>query len=641
MPDDALPIPLEIPWRLAATTQSVHEGFPTDTTIALFVYEPRTSSLSTDYPGERLVYLKFTVTVSSCHVDSATLPEWARSLLVGGLPVLHLVFDIGVTPEPFASGGIRPYFHAAAPLRRSMVETGLVGHEIFEGESDALAVGRSASQVYETVGSKVTTNKKGRSGGLPGIFNIDRSSVETTVDSTRSVEQFQESVNRDASTERKELLSHLTNVENVITLLNAKHVGSPFLRFALSPRPLTQLFVDPSDPNLWYKQLLQRRSSGIEGIQEFFAVVVAPRDRRFCIQTLLRRICVLDDPPVPPNFPRSYSPSESEAATLVDYLYRKYPVGTPLDTLDVDVLSQLPDLDMIPAVTFWAIPERRIAYVGGGYPLPKQTPDRGFAQDGFAYKTSVEVRRDKLVDEYLEDLLRSPLERGTVIMFSATLRTCFQMTDTGPRATSSESAAPPPTELPFAPDLDYRRLRGPDDAAAPVESIAAVTRWNLLATELSGHIGRLEPGSETPLSFRTPKMLQMWLRRLNKLSVSDPRNVPLDRAAVLLRLSTPQLAALRAAHVRDLRDLAQTLLAAPRVERVNAVIQELAAELDERDKCRLNVKTLHPALPSREAELIVDRLAVALESTDPGDQSQDRAKSGPGQRRRVRGGKLR
>jgi hypothetical protein len=637
MPDDALPIPLEIPWRLAASTQTLREGFPTDTTIALFAYEPQSPTLAADYPGERLIYLKLTVTVSPCQVDSSALPEWARSLLAGGQPVLHLVLDVGVTPVPFATGGIRPYFHAAAPLRRSMIETGIVGHEIFEGEADALSVGKSASQVYETVGSKVTTNKKGSSGGLPGIFDVDKSRVETTVDSTRSVEQFQETVNRDASVERKELLSHTTAVENVITLLNAKHVGSPFLRFALSPRPLTQLFVDPSDPNLWYKQLLQRRSGGIEGIQEFFAVVAVPRNRDFCIQALLRRICVLDDPPVPPEFPRSYNPTESEAATLVDYLYRKYPVGTPLDMLDVDVLAQIPDIDMIPAVTFWSIPSRKIAYVGGGYPDPKQPPASGFRQDGFAYKLSAEVRRDMLIDTYLEDLARSPLERGSVIMLSTHLRTCFHVADNGPQATGSESATPPPTEVPFAPELDYRRPREPHDSTAPIDSIAAVTRWNALERQLIEHVGRLDRDGGQPLSFRTPRMVQMWLRRLSALKSDDPRNLTLSRAAVLLRLPALQVAALEAAHVRDIKGLAHVILAARSVERLNTEVDGILADLDERERCKLDLKPLAFALSVRDAALIVEHIAAALESTKPDHKTPERKIPGATRRGRPRG----
>jgi hypothetical protein len=60
-------------------------------------------------------------------------------------------------------------------------------------------------------------------------------------------------MNRQASEERRELISHTTRVENIISLLSAKYVGTPHLSFSVSPQPLQQLSVDPSDPNLWFR----------------------------------------------------------------------------------------------------------------------------------------------------------------------------------------------------------------------------------------------------------------------------------------------------------------------------------------------------------------------------------------------------
>jgi hypothetical protein len=116
MPEEnSLSIPVEIPWRLASTTQHLKEGFPDDTTISIFFYEPATESLREDYPDERLVYLKLTVSISPCQSGREGASELARNHLGGGLPVLHALLDVAVTPDPFQTGGIRPYFHAARP----------------------------------------------------------------------------------------------------------------------------------------------------------------------------------------------------------------------------------------------------------------------------------------------------------------------------------------------------------------------------------------------------------------------------------------------------------------------------------------------------------------------------------------------
>ena len=61
---DELPPPLEIPWRLASTTQPRVAGDPDQTSISLFYFEPDDDDLTSDYPDERLVYIKITATIS-------------------------------------------------------------------------------------------------------------------------------------------------------------------------------------------------------------------------------------------------------------------------------------------------------------------------------------------------------------------------------------------------------------------------------------------------------------------------------------------------------------------------------------------------------------------------------------------------
>ena len=43
-------------------------------------------------------------------------------------------------------GTIRPYFHTAAPLNSRMVQTGVVGAEIYEGESEGRQSARAAAR---------------------------------------------------------------------------------------------------------------------------------------------------------------------------------------------------------------------------------------------------------------------------------------------------------------------------------------------------------------------------------------------------------------------------------------------------------------------------------------------------------------
>jgi hypothetical protein len=192
--------------------------------------------------------------------------------------------------------------------------------------------------------------------------------------------------------------------------------------------------------------------------------------------------------------------------------------------------------------------------------------------------------------------------------------------------------------VPFAPDLDYRRPREPGDPTAPVDTLAAVTRWNALEAQLVEQVGRLESDTDK-LSFRSRRMLEILLRRCSKLSANDPRNLPLERAAAVLHLATSQVAALKATKVRDLKTLAQALLAAPAVERLNAEVLEFVAQLDERERCKLDLKPIKVAVSSREAEVIIDSIGATLATNDKSHEEQHGGAIGGNKRRR--GGKAR
>ena len=242
-------------------------------------------------------------------------------------------------------------------MNRRMIQTGVVGAEAYEGESDAQFTGKSGSQMYEASSSRAKTTSLGASvGGSIGPVNLGGSARRTTTDvsAERSVSQTVDTTSRQAAEERRELVSHHTKVENILTLLTAKYVGTPHLNFSLWPQPLALLALDPADPNLWYSQLVQRRSSGIEGVQEFTTVLLVPRDEDFCINARLRRVCVANFPPRPLKLvPFNLG---QHVVRLLDYFDRVYPPGTWLDELDVDLtglLNPAPEQFIRPIIRTW------------------------------------------------------------------------------------------------------------------------------------------------------------------------------------------------------------------------------------------------------------------------------------------------
>ncbi len=129
-----------------------------------------------------------------------------------------------------------------------MVETGVVGDYFTEGESDEVAISRSGSHLIEGFHSTTKTRKFGvgaMAGGLIGGVlvggSVSHSRSTTSISGGREVSEQLDTTNRQASEERRELLSHTTNVSNVLTLLNGSLVGTNMLHFSLWPQPLRPL----------------------------------------------------------------------------------------------------------------------------------------------------------------------------------------------------------------------------------------------------------------------------------------------------------------------------------------------------------------------------------------------------------------
>lgn len=571
--EDNLPPPLEIPWRLASTTQLLTAGEPDETTISLFTFQPDDEVLTSRFPDQSLVFLKATVSISPAAFPPGTSPV-AASALGEGIPCYHVLLDMKVRKGTGELGTDRPYFHAAAPLRRQMLQTGVVGNDVFEGESDGQFMGKSGSQMYETANSNSTTSSRSSGFSLLGIGASGRTST-TDVSSSRDVTQVSDTTTREASQERRELVSHMTKVENILTLLNVKYVGTPYLSFSLSPRPLQQLSIDTSDPSLWFSQLLQRRSSGIEGIQEFTTVLVVPKGEDFCVTARLRRVCLLDDPPGPPNFDEPFTFSGGTAlGRLLNYLFDTFPIGTPvLEELDIDITQALtpPEQFSRPVIEFWVVGGSSMfaEVVSPGVPAG-QTSRRTVN-----YKTHLELWLETLRDEYERDLARSPLERGVLVGENRQLDTCFTFDADGVlNLLDSTPSVSPLAPLPIHPgDLDVGGLQSTAISArtsTKARALETVTRWNALEKQLATLLGNLRKKfPDKPGRLNDFRVVRVLVDRWAKFRPEDPRNLDFERAMDALKLNEKHRGLLKSAGVTDLKSLARALKAAPIIERYN------------------------------------------------------------------------
>lgn len=583
MAEDPLPLPIEIPWKLASTTQPLAAGAPAETSMSLFFFEPDEELLTSQFPDEKLVFLKVTASVSPAALP-AELSRVAASFLGEGIPCFHLLLDLKVRNAAGDLGTIRPYFHAAAPLTRRMVQTGILGVEAYEGEADGLAIGKSGMQMNETLRSHSSTSSSSASAGLtsflpipviPSLISVGGSARSTSTDvaSDRGVSQSIDSLSREASEERRELVSHTTRVENIISLLNTKYVGTPHLSFSLSPQPLQQLSVDPSDPNLWFQQLLVRRSSGIEGIQEFTALLVVPKGTGFCVNARLRRVCLLDSPPGPLDLAERFKLSQIQR--LLQYLNRTFPPGTPLEELDIDILGALSASNFRrPVLELWTF---RLDVIDAVTVSSNSSADPLHVRVN--YKHVLEVWLDTLRDEYEREVARSPLERGVLFGENRELNTCFAQSEEGGALTvsSSSTGVSPLVRIPVDPgNFDIGGVTSTStstSASVRSRAIETTTRWNALEKQLATVLSNRIELPQKPLTIDDPKVMSVLIDTWSKLSRNDERNLGFDDAAALLKLNDAQRRLLKSAGATDLKSIAAALKAAPELERYNTDVE--------------------------------------------------------------------
>lgn len=627
--DNSLP-PIEIPWRLASTTQPLSAGEPAQTAMSLFFFEPDDTTLTSQFPDEKLVFIKITATVSPASFPAA-LSRVAASFLGEGIPCMHLLLDLKVrSAAGDQQGTIRPYFHAAAPLSRRMVQTGIIGVDTYEGEADGIAIGKSGAQVNETLRSHSSTTSSSASAGLttvlpipviPSLLSVGGSvrSTSTDVASDRAVSQSVDTMNREASEERRELISHTTRVENIISLLSAKYIGTPHLSFSVSPQPLQQLSVDPSDPNLWFQQLLARRSSGIEGIQEFTAVLVVPQGTDFCINAHLRRVCLLDSPPGPLSFDERFNATLLQFARMVDYLNRTFPPGTPLEELDIDIIGGLTGGTFKrPVVELWGLRLLESLVVAS---VVSPGASAGVSQHGSAnYKHMLEVWLDTLRDEYEREASRSPLERGVLFGENRFLDTCFGTSpdNGGTIVTGSNATVSPLFRVPLLTGLfdigGTKTVSASINTSTRTRAMETVTRWNAIERHVMTLLANGTALDETALTVNDPKVLGVLLDTWRKLPTDDPRNVDFDKAATMLELTDAQRRQLKSTGVTSLSGIATALQVAPGIERQNIDVQRVRALFRNRKVEGTLPEPVKFSVSSKDSAAIIGTIGAGLAS---------------------------
>ena len=307
-----LALPRDIPWRLVAYSPSMmgslKEPFPAPVwrnSLAIFAYDPDPIDYAEDYPNCEISYLKLVCTITGHEVPEQPdlevldqqeirhrgLPELSRDDLrhaseyrdraldalaeagkfVTGatvFPCSGALVQVAINPRSGSTApGDQAYFVSMQPQHRELVELVTESGESAVTSKSATNIRKGLTTV-DSQEDKVAVGAKVQAGN-------DTANASVSAEWSRTNLNRSENVNittTDSGRDQRESNSHTTSLSQLYHLLTGFHLGTNRAAFYLQPRPHTvqskERFTFVNGPQ------------ELEGIQEFFFVVLRPKGKR-------------------------------------------------------------------------------------------------------------------------------------------------------------------------------------------------------------------------------------------------------------------------------------------------------------------------------------------------------------------------
>jgi hypothetical protein len=262
-------------------------------------------------------------------------------------------------------------------------------------------------------------------------------------------------------------------------------------------------------------------------------------------------------------------------------LYRTFPVGTPLEELDIDIIEQLQPAEDFkrPVVRLWAF--RLASQIIEALVVSPSAIAGQAAAGSVNYKHLLELWLETLRAEYEEELTRSPLERGSILNDSRFLKTCFAPNSDGVFEVSgfestSFGSSPFPIQFPTG---DTRINAANSLTSVRARALQTITKWNTLEQRLNTFLYNLTELPEGGPRLDDPKIVDVLVHRWGSLDPNDERNISFKTAAKKLYLKGNHISLLEKAGAKTLRDLAHILDAAPEIEKQNREVNAFNLQL--------------------------------------------------------------
>jgi hypothetical protein len=282
MPEPLLPPVNSINWKLIDATESMMDrGFCDKkapllwrSSIAIYAFEPDQEELEESLCGDRLTYLKATVSITGYQPDPLSADE---SLDVFGeiaeltgteyLGCYGALVNVSVfPPQSFEEDlSLYPRIIDFEPKQRDLMETRTDTGEVLIGSSTSVQVDKSASQTF---GRETGASHTGKYTSPESAYGKWEASHTFSGKWTNSTEESY-NVNVDGAQDRRERFSHETTISQLYNVLTGYHAGTNRAAFLMLARPHV---LQPTDRRTFVRGLRQ-----IEGMQDFFLVVRRPR----------------------------------------------------------------------------------------------------------------------------------------------------------------------------------------------------------------------------------------------------------------------------------------------------------------------------------------------------------------------------
>lgn len=301
---NSLSLPVDIPWKRLCVSQDMIDPEVCDrkfpyrwrSSVALFSYEPPEEYQT--YEGMLVSYLKVACTITGFQADPTEVGITDRRVdSAWNDPLIIEQFNETVTPYYGCHGAVLeiavapknrknvpleeyPYFADFEPKKRELYEIVSETGEKLSRTLEDVSIGKGATttithELLDVIGGE-GWSVEAQGGGGGGAVAHDVSGQWGTKDMTQR--QYSDVRTTDRARETREGFSHTTQLTQMYHQLLSYHLGTNRAVFFMLPRPhiveSEHTFVN--GPRL------------LEGIQEFFLIVLRPKEiRELCVEAYL------------------------------------------------------------------------------------------------------------------------------------------------------------------------------------------------------------------------------------------------------------------------------------------------------------------------------------------------------------------